>query len=298
MKTARRIHHTYDFYIFAVLKYSLTALVALICLAPFYIIVVSSFTSEHYIIVKGYSLIPHEISLAAYKLIFQSPQRILNAYKISTFITIAGTFCSLLFSSMGAYVMYRKDVKYRNQLAFFLFFTTLFNGGLLPYYLLVARTLGMRNTILPLLLCPMFNVVYILILRNFLNVSVPQSLIEAAQIDGCNDFSIFFRIVLPLLKPGLASIGFFVALGYWNDWWNAMMFVDTQVLQPLQYILWKILANATFASTMVGTVPMQAQPQESLKLALTVVATGPIVLLYPFVQRFFVSGMTIGSVKG
>jgi putative aldouronate transport system permease protein len=199
---------------------------------------------------------------------------------------------------MAAYVMFRKDVRYRNVLAFFLFFTTLFNGGLLPYYLLVARYLRWSDTIWPLLFCSMFSVVYILILRNFLSGSIPDSLVEAARIDGTGDFKIYWKIILPLFKPGLASIGFFIALGYWNDWWTAMMFTNEARLRPLQYVLYRILQSSVFAANMVNSIPRISMPQESLKLALTVIAIAPIMFLYPFVQRYFVSGIMIGSVKG
>ena len=295
-----RVRMTTDLVVFALIKYTVVFFIALICLVPFYILVISSFTSENAIITKGYSFYirPGSFSLAAYQMVFRNPMRILRAYRNSVFITIVGTCASLIFSSMGAFALFNKKLKYRNQMAFYLYFTTLFNGGLLAYYLTVTRYLHLQNTMWVMILSPMFSVMYILILRNFMNASIPQALIDAARIDGAGDFRVYWQIVLPLSKPALASIGLFIALHYWNDWWTPMMFVERSALQPLQYTLYQILSSVNFAAAMVDSVPQINLPQESLKLAMTVVATGPIVLVYPFIQKYFVSGITIGSVKG
>jgi putative aldouronate transport system permease protein len=291
---------TPDLVIFAFIKYTVVFFIALICLVPFYMLVISSFTSEHAIITKGYSFVPRpgSFSMGAYEMVFRNPMRILRAYRNSIFITVAGTCSSLIFSSMGAFALFNKKLKYRNKMAFYLYFTTLFNGGLLSYYLTITRYLHLQNTMWVMILSPMFSVMYILILRNFMNASIPQALIDAARIDGAGDFLVYRRIVLPLSKPALASIGLFIALHYWNDWWTPMMFVERTTLHPLQYTLYQILSSVNFAAAMVDSVPQINLPQESLKLAMTVVATGPIVLVYPFIQKYFVSGITIGSVKG
>ena len=198
---------------------------------------------------------------------------------------------------MAAYVLYRKDVKYRNALAFFLYFTTLFQGGLAPYYIIVSRMMHLKNTPFVLLLVPMFQVFHILILRNYLN-SIPDSLFEAAKIDGAGDFAIFIRVILPLSKPALAAVGLFTALIYWNDWWTAMMFVEKEAYAPLQFVLYQILSSVNVAANMVNNMATVDMPKESLKLAMTVISTGPILLLYPFVQKYFVKGITMGAVKG
>ncbi|MDR0642574.1 MAG: carbohydrate ABC transporter permease, partial [Treponema sp.] len=278
-KPHARIRMTGDLIVFAVIKYTAVTLTALICLVPFYMLAVSSFTSEQVIITQGYSFIPRpgSFSLSAYGMVFRNPLRILRAYRNSVFITLSGTVLSLLFSSMGAYTLFSKKLKYRNKLAFFLYFTTLFNGGLLAYYLTITRYLHLQNTYWVMLLSPMFNVMYILILRNFINASIPQALIDAAKIDGAGDFRIYWQLVLPLSKPALASIGLFIALHYWNDWWTPMMFVERSNLHPLQYTLYQILSSVNFAASMVDSVPQINLPKESLKLAMTVVATGPIV---------------------
>ena len=297
-KRASRRTRAADAILFDILKYGVVFIVALICLVPFYMLVVSSFTSERLIITKGYSMMPREFSLDAYRMVFKSPEKIFNAYKNTIIITLTGTLGSLMLSSMAAYTLYRREVKYRNALAFFLYFTTLFNGGLLAYYLTITRYLRLQNTMWIMILSPLFNVMYILILRNFINASIPSAILDAARIDGAGDFRVYRSLVLPLSKPALASIGLFTTLNYWNDWWTPMMFVERSAMHPLQYTLYQILSSVNFAASMVDSVPQINLPKESLKLAMTVVATGPIILVYPFLQKYFVSGITIGSVKG
>lgn len=287
-----------DRIVIRLVSYVVLAVLAFLAVFPFYVTLVNSFASEHAIINYGYSIFPREFSLDAYDLVFRSPTKILRAYGVSIFITVVGTVLSLFFSSMAAYTMSRKDVRYRNKLAFFLYFTTLFNGGLAPTYIVVTNILHLQNTLTILVLWPMFNVLYILILRNFFMNQIPASLSEAAKIDGAGDFSIYLRIVLPLTTSALASIGLFTALFYWNDWWTAMLYVERPELYPLQYLLYRILSSATLAANVVNNVATINMPQESLKLAMTIVSTGPIILVYPFVQRFFVKGITLGAVKG
>ena len=271
---------------------------ALLALLPFLILAVNSVSSEHAILNHGYSLLPREWSFSAYRLIFENPLKILRSYAVTIMVTALGSGISVLLSAMAAYVLSRRELASRGTLAFFLYFTQLFNGGLVPYYLLVSRDLKLSNSVLVLLLVPMFNVMNILILRNFIQNSIPEALLDAAKMDGASEAGIFFSIVLPLSKPALAAIGLFTALGYWNDWWTPMMFVQNERLYTLQYTLYRIIASVNFSAQMVNNVPTMHLPKETLKLAMTVVATGPIVLLYPFVQRYFVKGITLGAVKG
>jgi putative aldouronate transport system permease protein len=271
---------------------------ALFALLPFLILAVNSFASEHAIINEGYRFWPREWSTGAYQLVFENPWKLLRSYGVTIGVTTVGTFVSLLLSSMAAYVLSRRELSSRGTMAFFLYFTQLFNGGLVPYYLLISRNLKLGNSVLVLLLVPMFNVMNILILRNFIQNAIPEALLEAAKIDGASEAGIFFRIVLPLSKPALASIGLFTALGYWNDWWTPMMFVQDERLYTLQYTLYRIISNVNFSAQMVNNVPTMHLPKETLKLAMTVIATGPIVFVYPFVQRYFVKGITLGAVKG
>jgi putative aldouronate transport system permease protein len=287
-----------DHLAFNAIAYVVVGSLALFAFVPFLILATNSFSSEHAILTQGYSVVPKELSLDAYRLIFENPGRIARSYGVTILVTGVGTVVSLLCSSMAAYVLSRKELHTRGWLAFFLYFTQLFNGGLVPYYLLVSRDLKLGNTLLVLLLVPMFNVLNILILRNFIQNAIPEALLDAAKIDGLGHAGIFFRIVLPLSKPALASIGLFTALAYWNDWWTPMMFVQREELYPLQYTLYRLISSVNFSAQMVNNVPTMHLPKETLKLAMTVVATGPIVLLYPFVQRYFVKGITLGAVKG
>jgi putative aldouronate transport system permease protein len=293
-----RVRKTPDERLLQGISYIVVSIFAAIALLPFIILVMSSFASEGDILLHGYRLIPGEFSLKAYRLVFLNPQKILNAYKVTIIITVVGTATSLFMSMMAAYVMYRKDVKYRNKLAFFLFFTELFQGGLVSFFIVVSSILDLKNTLWVLILVPMFSVFNILVLRNFIRGSIPDSLPESAKIDGAGDFTIFIKIILPLSKPALASIGLFTALIYWNDWWTAMMFVEKQPLQPLQYILYLILSTVNMASNMINNAAYIDMPKQTIKLAMTVISTGPIIFLYAFVQKYFVKGITLGAVKG
>ncbi|WNS44040.1 carbohydrate ABC transporter permease [Paenibacillus sp. MMS20-IR301] len=284
--------------IYTAIAYTLVAVIALICVLPFIVLVSGAFSSESAILKHGYWFWPRDFSLEAFAFIFRYPEDLFAGYKVSIIVTVAGTTLSLFISMMAAYVLSRKDLKHRNALSFFLFFTTLFNGGLAPYYIWLSRNLHLSNTYAVLILAPMFNVMYILILRSFIRESVPEPLIESAKIDGAGDFRIFLKIVLPLTKPAIASIGVFTALAYWNDWWTAMMFTNKDTLIPLQYLLYKMLSSINLSAAMSQHVSNLDMPKETFKLAMTVIATGPIVLVFPFVQKYFVSGITIGAVKG
>lgn len=284
--------------VFQAFSYTVVSLIAILCLLPFIVLISGSLSDEGQVLAKGYSFLPRGFSLDAYAYIFRNPGDILSAYRVSIIVAVVGTVISLLISTMAAYVMYRKEVKYRNQLAFFLFFTTLFNGGLAPYFIWITSYLHLKNTLAVLILLPMFNVMYILILRSFVQGSVPEPLVESAKIDGAGDFRIFWQMVLPLCKPALASIGLFTILAYWNDWWTPMMFTDKDQYVPLQYLLYKMLSSMNMSAAMAQHMSSIDTPKETFKLAMTVIATGPIVILFPFLQQYFVKGITIGAVKG
>ena len=296
---ARKIKLSTSSKVFYVICYTVVALMAIICLIPFILLISGSFTSEQFIRFQGYSLLPGEFSTEAYKIIFKTPQRIIRAYGVSIMITVIGTFLGLLLTSMTAYVISRKDFKYRNWFSFFFYFTTLFNGGMVSTYIFYIQYLNLKDSYLALILPMMFNVFYLLIMRTFVS-SIPHALIEAAKIDGAGEWRIFFTIILPLLKSGLATIGLFLALGYWNDWYNAMLYLNTETKYPLQYMLYAIQQQTQALASIASQAGIQVQnlPSNSLKLAMAVVATGPIVIVYPFVQKYFVAGITIGSVKG
>lgn len=289
-----------DRIIFNVIAYIVLGVLSIACLLPFIMIFTGSLTSQEAIFRDGYRLIPSEFSTEAYRLIFKNPLVILHSYGVTIFVTVVGTGLSLFITSMAAYVLSSKDFKYRNKFSFYFYFTSIFGGGLVPWYILMVRHLHMRDNIMALIVPLLVNSVYIIIMRSFIQSSIPSVLQESAKIDGANDFRIYLVITLPLSKAALATIGLFTALIYWNDWYNAMLFINKEELYPLQYFLHALLSKADFMKSVASQtgVPTVEMPTESLKLAMTVVATGPIILLYPFLQKYFVKGITIGAVKG
>lgn len=279
--------------------YLVISLVGLLCVLPFIMVVAGSFSSEQSVLAHGYGLWPRSFSIESYKAILTDPTTILRNYEITLLVTLVGTAVGLFLTAMTAYVLYRKEFRYRNGFAFFFYFTTLFNGGLVAYYLVMLKYYHMKDSLLSLVLPLLLSPLYILIMRNFLK-SVPDAIPESAKVDGAGEFAIFVRLCLPLMKPALASIGLFIALNYWNDWYQASLFIDNQKLFPLQYSLYKMITNIQYLSYASGHngIPTVDMPQETVKLAMTVVSIGPVVLFYPFVQKYFVKGLTIGAVKG
>lgn len=284
---------------FKAIGYPLLCLFALICIIPFFLIIASSFTSESYIIKNGYVLWPKEFSLTAYELIFKNPAKILRAYGVTAFVTITGTALSVFINAMTGYVLQRKDFKWRNIFSFYFFFTTLFSGGLVPWYILCVKNLHLKNTIWVLIIPTMVSVWNIILVKGFMG-GIPGEITESAKIDGAGDFRIFVKLILPLSKPVIATIGLFTALAYWNDWYMCMLFIDKKELFDLQYLLYQLMGSIKALREIASqtTVSVSSMPIESTKMALTIVATGPIILVYPFVQKYFVKGLTLGSVKG
>ena len=274
-------------------------LFALACLIPFYLIVIASFTPEASLIRDGYPIIPHSFDLQSYALCIKNPTSVLLAYANTIGVTLIGTIMSILLCTMTGYVLSRKDFPYRNQFSFFFFFTTLFNGGLVPWYIICTRYLSMKNSYLGLILPLMFSVWNMIIAKSFIG-GIPSAIIESAKIDGANDFTIYIKLIIPLSKPLIATLGLFSALAYWNDWYNCMLYVTNENMFTLQYYLQRMLGSAQALKLVAekSGIALPSVPLEGMKMAMTVIATGPIVLLYPFVQRYFVKGLTIGAVKG
>lgn len=292
--------YTLDRVIFNIFSYIFIILASLACLFPFIMLISASFSDETAIMIKGYGLYPRGFSTEAYDLVFKYPETMIRAYGVTIFVTTVGSFFALLFMSMTSYVISNRQFKWRNQFSFYFFFTTLFSGGVVPWYVLMVQYLHMKNNLAALIVPYMFNVFYIIILKTFMG-SIPDAVSESARIDGAGDFRIFIQLILPLSKPALATIGLFVALNYWNDWYLTMMFINKNRLFSLQYYLYSILNSLEGIKMAVAngaSVNTGALPTETLKNALAVIATGPILLLYPFVQKYFVSGLTIGAVKG
>ncbi|CAM3982326.1 carbohydrate ABC transporter permease [Paenibacillus alkaliterrae] len=289
-----------DRLLLTIIGYVFISLLAIVCIIPFLLIISSSLTEEAKIVENGFQLIPTAFSVEAYTLLFKYPAQMLKAYGVTIAVTALGTLAGLFLTAMTAYVLQRKDFKWRNKFSFFFFFTTLFSGGLVPWYLMIVNYLDLKDRLIVLILPMLLNVFYIIVMKSFMS-SIPEAITESAKIDGAGDFRIFIQLILPLSKPALATIGLFIALAYWNDWYNALLFISNENLMPLQYYLYKMLGNMDgMRKAMVssGAVVTMNIPTESLKMAMTIVATGPILLAYPFIQRYFVQGLTIGAVKG
>ena len=284
---------------FNAIGYTLLTMISIVCLIPFYLIISGSLTDELEIISDGFKFIPNDFSIEAYKSVFSKPEQIYDAYLVSIGITVVGSLLGLFITAMAGYVLSRKDFKYRNSLSFFIYFTTLFSGGLIPWYILMTSHLDLKDSYWAMILPPLLSAWNVILMKNFMK-SIPDSIIESAKIDGAGDFHIFWKLIVPLSTPGLATIGLFLALGYWNDWFNANIFITSSEKYPLQFLLYKILASASVLRTNDAAYFSNniTPPTETLKMAVAVVATGPIILLYPFIQRFFVKGLTVGAVKG
>ena len=282
---------------FNFLIYVVLSLVALICILPFILIVSGSFSDSAEIMKNGYSLLPRGFSLDGYRSIFLFPKQIARAYGISIFVTVCGTLLGLVVMTLCGYALSRSELRYRNVIAFIVYFTTLFSGGLVPWYIVITQ-LGMKNTVWALIIPSCCSSFYILLIRNFMK-TIPDSLVESAKLDGAGELLILIRIVMPLSTPILATIALFLALAYWNDWYLASLYVTDADMWPLQYRLYNILnAASKIAQAGVENFASKILPTETQKLANAVVATGPIIFLYPFLQKYFVQGISIGAVKG
>jgi ABC-type sugar transport system, permease component len=294
---------TSDIVIFNTLSYLLLGVFAVLCVVPFLMVLSSSLTDEQEIVRNGYTLIPKSLTFEAYKVALQDPLVILRAYGVTIFVTVVGTLASVYLMSMTAYVIHKRNFRPANGLSFYFFFTTLFNAGLVPWYILITKYLNMKDNLLVLIVPALFNVFYMIVMKAFMR-GVPEALSESAVIDGANEFRVFNSIMLPVCKPMLATITLFVALSYWNDWYLSMLFISEEKLRPLQLLLYNLVTNSDELRRIMqlsgggASVDLSSMPQNSLKMAVTMIATGPILLLYPFIQRFFVKGLTLGAVKG
>lgn len=285
---------------FHVIKAVLLTLLSILCVLPFIVIISGSFTDNLTILRSGFSLLPRDFTVEAYKTIFRSPQDIIQAYKMNFYYTFMGTLFGLLVITLTAYVISRKEFKYRNQVAFLIYFTTIFGGGMIPWYLMYANVLNLRGTTLAIWFPALMTPFLVILMRTFIVGSVPDAVVESAKIDGAGHWIVFWKIVLPVLGPGLATVGLFQALGYWNDWYRSSMFSTSSETWSLQFYLYDMVNSTQAMRQMAQNVNLDTTdlPTQSVKLAMAVVATGPVLLFYPFVQRFFVSGITIGAVKG
>ncbi|NLK27011.1 MAG: carbohydrate ABC transporter permease [Clostridiales bacterium] len=274
-------------------------LFTLACFFPLLLTFMVSITDEATIMRYGYSFIPQKLSFQAYQLIFRDGSSVIRAYLVSITITVVGTLSAVLITGLAAYTLANKNVKYRNILGMYFFIPMVFGSGIVPWYL-ICNMLQLRDNIFALLVPGLlFSTFNMFLVRNYMS-SLPDSLRESATIDGANDIVIATKIYFPLTIPALATIGLFYGLSYWNDWWNAIMLVDNKNLYPIQYLLLQLKSQIAMLKDLqyLGGATSMTAPSESLKMATAIVTIGPIILLYPFLQKYYVKGLVVGSVKG
>lgn len=279
-------------------------LISITFIVPFMYVVAVSFTSEADVAKYGYNLIPKNLSLDAYRYVFANPAQVLQAYKITAIFSLGGTLLSVLVMALTAYPLSKPNFKYKKIITLYIFFTMIFSGGLIPSYILNTKYLHLSNTIWVYILPTLAGGFQIIMIRTFFQ-QLPGSLAESAKIDGASELKIFFRIMLPLSTPVIATVSFMILIGKWNDWNTSLLYIDDANLYSLQYLLQKILREADFVKSMVRDMPSAAKmvdgtelPSESMKFALAVVVSGPMLVIFPFFQKYFAGGLTLGSVKG
>ena len=273
--------------------------ISFLFLLPLLVVISASLSDEKALAKYGYSLWPQNFSLSAYEYLLMDPNRLIRAYSVTIFVTVAGTLLGLLVMSLLAYALSRPEFKWRKPFSFIIIFTMLFSGGLVPTYLLMTQVLGLKDNILALILPYLVVPWFVFILRSFF-ATLPPELIEVARVDGASEWYIFFQIVLPLSTPALATIGLFMILLYWNDWWLSLLYINDPNLFPVQYLLYSIMRNAEFltSNASTGLLTSVELPTQTLRMAMAVVAMGPIVIVFLALQKYFIRGALIGSLKG
>jgi putative aldouronate transport system permease protein len=260
-----------------------------------------SLTTQAEVTKYGFSIIPKNPTLAAYKALFINRSAIISGYKVTLFVTAVGTILSLLVNSMMGYVLSRKRLRFKRFINLYVLVTMLFNGGMVPWYMICTRYLHLKNNIFALIVPSLVSAWYIFLMRNYF-AGIPEEMHESAIMDGASEITIFTRIYLKLSKPVLATVTLFTALGYWNDWWLGLMLIEKEALRPLQLLLRSIISNIQFLQTMQSSPQIQqlmaSIPGDGVKMALVIITTGPIILLYPLLQRYFIKGIMVGAVKG
>lgn len=274
------------------------------CIAPLILVFMVSITDQTSLVINGYSFTPSKISFDAYKYLFNDPEKLLRSYSITFFTCTVGSFFCVLFTMLYAYPISRKSFKYRNFFSFFMFFTMLFQGGLVPWYILYTQYLQMQNNVAAMILPAIMNAFYVLITKTFFTLNLPDSILESARIDGASEYRIFYMIVIPLSKPVIATIALFSVLAYWNDWYLCLLYINDPKYYNLQYSMYQALRSIQFLTSSLASASGNAAsalakvPGETLRMAMAIIGVGPIVFAYPFFQRYFIKGLTIGAVKG
>ncbi|MDO5410549.1 MAG: carbohydrate ABC transporter permease [Lachnospiraceae bacterium] len=286
-----------------VLFNAILAFLSFLCVMPFVFVIIISFTDGETLEMNGYRFIPEKLSLYAYQYILDAGDSILRSYGVTIFITLVGTVLGVLLIGTYAYALSRKNYAYKKFFTTVITIPMLFGGGMIANYLIMTQVLHLKDSIWALILPMCMNSYNIIILRTFFKTSIPDAVVESAKIDGASEWRLFFQIVIPMSLPGLATIGLFLTLGYWNDWFNALMYMDDQTKIPLQFLLIKIESSMAFLTDSKNNLGLMADqavanlPQETVKMAIVVISTLPIIFAYPFFQRYFVNGLTVGAVK-
>jgi len=284
-----------------ILVHLLFVLVAAAVIVPFLLVVSVSLSEESSLMKHGYRWIPETFSLDAYRVLLEVPLPLIRAYGVTILVTVVGTVLGLLLTSLTAYTLSRREFRYRRLLTFFIFFTMLFQAGLVPFYMLMTQVLQLRDSLAALILPLMMNPFFVMIMKGFLS-KIPHEIIESVKMDGAGEWKIFLRIILPLSKPALVTIGLMLSFAYWNDWWHGLLFIDNQQLVPLQLLLYRNMNTIEFlrssqAMALVN-LDMSQMPSVSARMAMVVLAAGPMMFVFPLFQRYFVEGLTVGALKG
>ncbi|CAM3533844.1 MULTISPECIES: carbohydrate ABC transporter permease [Paenibacillus] len=280
----------------------LFALLSLAVVLPFLLVIAVSFTDEASLTENGYQFLPKSFSLEAYRYLLDAPDILLRAYGVTVTVTVIGALAGLLLTAMTAYVISRPDYRYNRATTFYVFFTMLFSGGLVPSYILITQYLHLKDSLLALILPVLLSPFNIMVMKGFMS-KIPLEIVESAKIDGARELRIFFGIILPLSTPALAALGLLISFTYWNEWFNAMLYIDDPNKVPLQLLLVRTLSSIEFITsnsefTQQLGIDLSSFPNNSARMAIAVLAGGPMLVIFPFFQRFFVKGLTVGSLKG
>ncbi|WOO35206.1 carbohydrate ABC transporter permease [Anaerocolumna sp. AGMB13020] len=282
----------------------LLGIYTLFCLLPIILVFVIAFSDEKSIVSNGFSYFPQKLSLEGFRYVFKYGSQLAVSYGATIFITVVGTLLGLLVMSLLSYGLSRRDFRLRRALSIFVMIPMLFSGGQLASYIIFTTVYHMKDSIWLLILPLMVTTMNVIILRTYIQMSIPDELMESARIDGASEYRTFFQIVLPLMKPALASVGFMMATAYWNDWQNALLYITSESKTPLQLLLVRIQRSIEFLlnnKNVTGSAMLAMQqnvPQYSCIMATVITVVGPIMIVYPFFQKYFVKGLTVGSVKG
>jgi putative aldouronate transport system permease protein len=286
--------------LFHIFNYTFLTIFALFCLMPFWILVMASFTQDNALRENGYLPWISKFSLEAYKWVLKGSE-VRIGYEVTIFVSVVGTLCSLLVMSGLAYVMSLKRLRGRNKIAFYVFFTMIFVPGIVPWFITCRNLLHLKDNIWALILPMMVQPFWVFVLRNFF-ATLPTEIMESAYIDGASDSTILFRIVLPLSTPVLATVGLFMAVAYWNDWFLGVMLLDFAPFRPLSVIILRMVSNVQAIQAAMKqpgvSINLGSLPTLGIRMATAAITIGPIILVYPFVQRYFVKGLTLGAIKG